>query len=68
MIWWLIFLTSTIVPTQVKKVRTELAIRNHYAVPFLSRADVILSWYDSSIEVLLADSLNRTEKRGSRIT
>ena len=35
-----------VVPTQVEKMRAELASLNHCAVPFLSRAAVNLSWYD----------------------
>ena len=37
-----------VVPTQVGKMREELASLNHCAVPFLSRAAVNLSWYDST--------------------
>ena len=33
---------------QLIKMRSGLANLNHYAVPFLSRAAVNLSWYDSS--------------------
>ena len=34
--------------TQVEKMRAELPNLNHCAVPFLSRAAVNLSWYDST--------------------
>ena len=47
-----------VVPTQIEKmlfhlfffsiIRAELANLNHCAVPFLSRAAVNLSWYDSN--------------------
>ena len=35
-----------VVPTQVEKMRAELASLHPCAVPFLSRAAVNLSWYD----------------------
>ena len=35
-----------VVPTQVEKMRTDLANLNNCAVPFLSRAAVNFSWYD----------------------
>ena len=38
-----------VVPTQVEKMRAEIAGTNNCAVPFLSRADVNLSWYIATI-------------------
>ena len=36
---------------KLKKMREELAGLNHCAVPFLSRAAVNLSWYDSTADM-----------------
>ena len=43
---------SIVVPTQVEKMRAELANHNHCAVPFSSRAAINLSWYDITINIL----------------
>ena len=42
----------TIVPTQPEKMRAELPNLNHCAVPFLSRAAVNLSWYNSTFSLM----------------
>ena len=44
---------TIVVLTQVEKMRAELANLNHCAVPFLSRAAVNLSWYDSTVFYIL---------------
>ena len=36
---------TTIVPTQVEKMRAEVANLNHCAEPFLSRAAANMCWY-----------------------
>ena len=45
-------------PTQVEKMRTELANLNHCAVLFLSRAATNLSWYDSIYHIKMVGCCN----------
>ena len=54
-----------IVPTQVKKMRAELATLNDCAVPFLSRAAVNLCWYYTSVHIGVV--VSKEETFGSRV-
>ena len=56
----LLIIEYTVVPTQVEKMRAELANLNHCAVPFLSRAAVSLSWYDSTVRPLSSAVLGQS--------